>query len=408
MQDSDAIEKGEEDEKKIGPDTDKTRPRELEKKKDMDKIVENDVGVGVSAPGTSKEEAEYSDEWLKDVVDEGNENDDSINRQFATEDIKQAFLNDIGIANGKEDEGNGTITAADHLAKVEVMKQKGNEAFTEGDVCAAVEHWNSALKSCLKASSCGSVSTVSAAEKALYLNLALGYLKLEQPSRALRATQCVLHEDPLTAKALYRSTEACIQMRDYQRAKIYIKPLEEVDKKSFLVLDQKLRMAEKNEKKKESQMNKKMFAATQGISDTRKAEKAVHIPDSSSIIRVNDELLERTKEIEKKKAEANGEKPIEAPQEEDEEARAGAFREQIMKKTQKYASAQRKYSARKDMIAERARIVHKVKGANFAEQREEVQKQCEEISKPQHPEHEEGEKKEKEQGEEGDEGVVCP
>lgn len=106
------------------------------------------------------------------------------------------------------------------------LKQLGNGAYANGDVTSAVDFWNQALKLHVASMRPGKpLTTVSPwsdesrlLEKSLYLNLAQGHLRLEQPEKALRACYVVMHEHPDDLKAKYRAAEACLSLRRFDEA----------------------------------------------------------------------------------------------------------------------------------------------------------------------------------------------
>eukprot|EP00929_Paragymnodinium_shiwhaense_P066603 TRINITY_DN33412_c0_g1_i3.p1 TRINITY_DN33412_c0_g1~~TRINITY_DN33412_c0_g1_i3.p1 ORF type:complete len:125 (+),score=42.04 TRINITY_DN33412_c0_g1_i3:211-585(+) len=92
-----------------------------------------------------------------------------------------------------------------------------------------------------------------ALERSLYLNLAQGYLKLEEPDKALRACQVVLSENKTDAKAVYRAAEALWALERQAEAVGVLESFlqleaDNVDAKRLLL---KIKTAQKAEAKKQ-------------------------------------------------------------------------------------------------------------------------------------------------------------
>eukprot|EP00397_Hematodinium_sp_SG-2012_P053653 GEMP01064203.1.p1 GENE.GEMP01064203.1~~GEMP01064203.1.p1 ORF type:complete len:364 (+),score=141.82 GEMP01064203.1:85-1176(+) len=274
--------------------------------------------------------------------------------------------------------GGGACSSSDTAQVVEERKQSGNAAFGAGNVRDAVDHWTAALKLLMK-NKCSSMPEV---ERTLYLNLALGHLKLHEPRKALRATQCVLHGDPLVPKALYRATEACMQLEDYSRAEIYLNPLEACDSTLHAALKRKLHVERKQAADAQRTVQKRMFRATEGISEEKPPPGAGNtneaaMPTSCAMLYgLSTEVAEKAKQLHKERerqgndAAANNCYGGGVAGISNEEARAQAFMEKALAKTRKYTAASKQYMARKELIAERSRIRYKVRGHDFLDKRD--------------------------------------
>eukprot|EP00929_Paragymnodinium_shiwhaense_P066602 TRINITY_DN33412_c0_g1_i2.p1 TRINITY_DN33412_c0_g1~~TRINITY_DN33412_c0_g1_i2.p1 ORF type:complete len:365 (+),score=91.62 TRINITY_DN33412_c0_g1_i2:102-1196(+) len=160
------------------------------------------------------------------------------------------------------------------------LKAQGNEAYQGQDVARAVELWNKALRRHVEdmhAGGPGSMSPLSpesmALERSLYLNLAQGYLKLEEPDKALRACQVVLSENKTDAKAVYRAAEALWALERQAEAVGVLESFlqleaDNVDAKRLLL---KIKTAQKAEAKKQKAVAQRMCAAAGAFSDDRPA-----------------------------------------------------------------------------------------------------------------------------------------
>lgn len=115
------------------------------------------------------------------------------------------------------------------------LKEMGNEAYKQQDFQAAVDFWNRSIRRYVQEMEQGShghslLSQESRnLEKSLYLNLAQGHLRVNEPGKALRACQVVLHDDDKNQKALYRGAEACLALGNFDQARGLLLSLLETD-----------------------------------------------------------------------------------------------------------------------------------------------------------------------------------
>eukprot|EP00930_Biecheleria_cincta_P084172 TRINITY_DN73660_c0_g1_i1.p1 TRINITY_DN73660_c0_g1~~TRINITY_DN73660_c0_g1_i1.p1 ORF type:complete len:335 (+),score=97.69 TRINITY_DN73660_c0_g1_i1:93-1097(+) len=158
------------------------------------------------------------------------------------------------------------------------LKLKGNEAYTQGDLQAAVDLWNQAIRRHVDAMKAGiGPSCLSEAsrqlERSLYLNLAQGYLKLGDPAKALRACQVVIHENKEDSKARFRAAEACLQLKRFEEAEktLSMSGGEEPPPPEVVKLRQRIRAARKAEADEAKKIAKRMAAGASGFSDDKPA-----------------------------------------------------------------------------------------------------------------------------------------
>jgi len=167
------------------------------------------------------------------------------------------------------------------------FKAAGNDAYQRQDYTAAVESWNKALRQFVEEMSpgkvdCSSLGTESRAlERSLYLNLAQGYLKLAEPDRALRACVVVLQEDALNGKALFRAAEACLGLKNYDKAADWLAKLLEAEpahpEGSRLL--QRVEAERRAEARKQKAAARRMLGACEGYCDGRESSQPA-LPDS--------------------------------------------------------------------------------------------------------------------------------
>lgn len=172
------------------------------------------------------------------------------------------------------------------------LKACGNEAYQRQDFSGAVGHWNQALRQFVEEMTPGTAGSSSLGvehhnlEQSLYLNLAQGYLKLEQPERALRACVVVLHESAKHSKALFRSAEACLAMKQHEKAAEFLAKLLDAEPSHLEAkrLLQRVENERRNEVRKEKADQKaaaqRMLGACDGFSDGRENATQPKLPDS--------------------------------------------------------------------------------------------------------------------------------
>eukprot|EP00933_Yihiella_yeosuensis_P071714 TRINITY_DN79950_c0_g1_i1.p1 TRINITY_DN79950_c0_g1~~TRINITY_DN79950_c0_g1_i1.p1 ORF type:complete len:366 (-),score=117.55 TRINITY_DN79950_c0_g1_i1:142-1203(-) len=156
------------------------------------------------------------------------------------------------------------------------LKAQGNEAYARGDLEAAVEFWNQAIRRHVdemrdgQGPSCLSEESLQL-ERSIYLNLAQGYLKLDNPGKAFRACEVVMHQHPDDSKARFRAAEACLRLSNFDEAQKCLKPLLEAETPlpEALRLHQRLRNAKRAEAEKRKEFAKRMAAGAAGFSDDK-------------------------------------------------------------------------------------------------------------------------------------------
>lgn len=248
------------------------------------------------------------------------------------------------------------------------LKARGNTAWQNGETQEAVDLWNTALKlliNQMREKSEGKVgkhrtylSPLSdeyrTLEKALYLNLGQGYLRLGEPKRALRACQIILHDDPNNAKALHRTAEAHLALQEFDKVKEWAEKLPR-DAEGALGADaqrliQRAQASKKAEIKRQKATAKAMFKGGGGYSD----DKPKPSPEQEILKQQVPEMGNPAYTM------AIGEAAAKAAREREERQKAGpspgeaqtydldSFRAKIMAKSAKYRASAAKSTAQTD------------------------------------------------------------
>jgi len=173
-----------------------------------------------------------------------------------------------------DDEGAKEGLIDEELTATE-LKACGNDAYGRGDLTAAVDFWNRAIRAHVDGmANVGSPvlsQESSNLERSIYLNLSQGYLKLGDHAKAFRACQVVLHEDPSNTKAKYRAAEACLGLRRLDDASKLLSSMLQADPShgEAARLLQRVKAAKRQDAKKEQDLAKRMSAGASGFSEGR-------------------------------------------------------------------------------------------------------------------------------------------
>jgi tetratricopeptide (TPR) repeat protein len=146
-----------------------------------------------------------------------------------------------------------------------VMKNKAeaNELFSDGNYKFAAARYTKALSHCAKFVDLNpeGVEEVNGVKLSLDLNLALAYLKLENPDQALRVCHDALAIDGENAKALYRRAFVYNEKKQWDLANKDIKKAAKVapDDKAIKKLQDRIDAQLERQKLKQKKMAQKMF-----------------------------------------------------------------------------------------------------------------------------------------------------
>ncbi|CEM23842.1 unnamed protein product [Vitrella brassicaformis CCMP3155] len=148
------------------------------------------------------------------------------------------------------------------------VKQAGNDAFKRGEYKAAVDLWKLALKEILKAGVAASRLDQEQAggggggsfeeQLTLRLNMAQGYLKLDEPDNTVTQCEFVLNHRPDNVKALYRLALAYHHMQDWDKSLSTVDRLLSVDPENAAA--KQLRATVKADKRRAAQQTSKLYA----------------------------------------------------------------------------------------------------------------------------------------------------
>lgn len=180
----------------------------------------------------------------------------------------------IGPAGGGDADEASEPSEADGLEGAEEAKEKakdkGNEEYAKGNFEAAVKAWTRSLQSVkyildknFYEHNQEQLQEVFAMDLRLCLNLAQGYLKLGQWSKAVEMADKALEREPRHPKALYRKASALMQLLSFREAEGVVEALLQVDPSNAegrRMLAEVRRSAEKGQKR-ERKMAEKMFAS---------------------------------------------------------------------------------------------------------------------------------------------------
>eukprot|EP01068_Selenidium_serpulae_P005983 Selendium_serpulae@DN4253_c0_g1_i1.p1 len=187
------------------------------------------------------------------------------------------------------DEDSGSVKdGGDTSPKDETSeKQKGNEAFQEGNIEKAIEHWGRTVRSCRfilsKDAYEGEQKKIVENElTSVYLNLALGNLKLKKFNQALTFCNDAIELDKTNLKALYRKAQAHFGLCDYGDSKSTLQQLLEhhPDNGAAKVLLRDASLKNKELREKEKKMADKVF---KGLEHDVRSEMTSEVPWSHKI-----------------------------------------------------------------------------------------------------------------------------
>jgi len=233
------------------------------------------------------------------------------------------------------------------------LKSMGNEAYSRGDVEAAVGFWNQAIRQHVEGMKTGEGPSCLSQEsrdleRSIYLNLAQGYLKLKDGAKALRACQVVMHEHPEDPKARFRTAEACLLLKRYEEAEKILKVLLEAEPPlpEAVKLKQRIQAAKRLEVAERKKVAQKMSAGIAGLSDEKPSPVETgyeHLPRPafadldtvSANTDIADAAAKAARKREQRLAAAQNESPLPVPAVNDLES----FMAKAMGRSQKYKAA---------------------------------------------------------------------
>jgi tetratricopeptide (TPR) repeat protein len=202
-------------------------------------------------------------EMCKDYFEAMRQESEAKEREME-EEAKKAQLERQGEEVGDEDDhDNRRLPKKRRMEIVMKNKAEANELFSDGNFKFAAARYTKALTHCAKFVdlSPDDLAEVNDLKLSLNLNLALAYLKLENPDQALRVCNEALAIDENSAKALYRRASVYFEKKNWDGAKQDAKkaacaaPEDKAIKKLHDRIDAQI----KKQKDKEKKMAQKMF-----------------------------------------------------------------------------------------------------------------------------------------------------
>jgi len=183
------------------------------------------------------------------------------------EEAAQAQLERNAEGDGdEEDHDNRRLPKKRRMEIVLKNKTEANELFSDGNYKFAAARYTKALSHCYKFVdlSPDDQKEVNAVKLSVNLNLALSYMKLQNPNQALRVCNDALGIDENSVKALYRRASVHYELKKYDLAKADVqkamKNLEEgTTDKAITKLNDRIAIMIKRQKAKEKKMAQKMF-----------------------------------------------------------------------------------------------------------------------------------------------------
>jgi len=176
---------------------------------------------------------------------------------------KQAQKERAGEEADEEDHDNRRLPKKRRMEIVMKNKKEGGELFSDGNFKFAAARYAKALSHCAKFVDLGPDDQVEVNEVklTLNLNLALAYLKMQNPDQALRYSNDALAIDENHTKALYRRASVYYEKKNWDGAsKDLKKALKNApEDKAIMKLQEKVDAQIKRQKMKEKKMAQKMF-----------------------------------------------------------------------------------------------------------------------------------------------------
>ena len=204
-----------------------------------------------------------TNEMAKDYSDALQKEKDAKDREME-EEAKKAQEERDGEQDGEEDDhDNRRLPKKRRMEIVMKNKAEANELFSDGNYKFAAARYTKALSHCAKFVdlSPDDIEEVNSVKLSLNLNLALAYLKLENPDQALRVCNEALAIQDNHAKALYRRASVYYEKKNWDLANKDVKKAlkEAPDDKALKKLGDRIDAQMKRQKLKEKKMAQKMF-----------------------------------------------------------------------------------------------------------------------------------------------------
>lgn len=208
---------------------------------------------------TLKETGEMAKDYLEAI-----KKDKEAKEQEMEAEAKKAQAEREGEPEGEEDDhDNRRLPKKRRMEIVMKNKAEANELFSDGNYKFAAARYTKALSHCAKFVDLSpeDIKEVNDVKLSLNINLALAYLKLENPDQALRVCNDALAIDENSTKALYRRASVFYEKNNWEAANKDIKKACKLvpEDKAIKKLQERIEAQIKRQKLKEKKMAQKMF-----------------------------------------------------------------------------------------------------------------------------------------------------
>jgi len=220
---------------------------------EADNASKDDVVAKLEA--TIKETNEMAKEYWEAVKKEKETKDQEMEAE-----AKKAQEEREGEADGEEDDhDNRRLPKKRRMEIVMKNKAEANELFGDGNYKFAAARYTKALSHCAKFVdlSPDDVEEVNGVKLSLNLNLALAYLKLQNPDQALRVCNEAIAIDENSPKALYRRASVYYEKKKWDAANEDVKKAIKVapEDKAIKKLQDRIEAQMKRQKQKEKKID---------------------------------------------------------------------------------------------------------------------------------------------------------
>ena len=210
-----------------------------------------------------EETLNQTNEMAKDYLEAKEKEQASKDAEMEAE-AKRAQAENEGNNDGEEDDhDNRRLPKKRRMEIVMKNKAEANELFGDGNYKFAAARYTKALSHCAKFVDLSpeDIEEVNGVKLSLNLNLALAYLKLENPDQALRVCNEAIGIDDSNTKALYRRASVYYEKKSWDLANKDVKAALKIapDDKAVKKLQQKIEAQLQRQKQKEKKMAQKMF-----------------------------------------------------------------------------------------------------------------------------------------------------
>lgn len=166
-------------------------------------------------------------------VDEGEESEEIIEHQDTEDEAPEVNHEEEPAAGADQDAGKAE--KAKEIAKGNEL-EKGKNEYNKGNYKDAIKSWQASMRSVKYINEKGlykdkpeQMAEVNAMELKLHINMAQGYLKMEEWNQAVESATKALDMDEKNPKALYRKAYAQMQLMCFTEAQVSLEKLLKVE-----------------------------------------------------------------------------------------------------------------------------------------------------------------------------------